>query len=130
MKETFCNPEQAIITPLFYVFLWKKPLKCDIKTHYDMFFEKLTPQIGKLIWKTQSTHYTSSVWDFMQSLSSFLITLVVTCTLYFDDLIIELFYICLVMGQTPGEGTLSKVFFDVLRGRRRVTLAWEARWIA
>ena len=59
----------------------------------------------------------------MQSLPSFLITLVVTCTLYFDDLIIELFQICLVMAQTPGEGTLSKVFFDVSRVRWGVTLA-------
>ena len=56
----------------------------------------------------------------MQSLSSFLITLVVTCTYYFDDLIIELFWICLVMGQTPGEGTLSKAFLDVSRVRREL----------
>ena len=60
----------------------------------------------------------------MQSLSSFLITLVVTCTLYFDNMIIEFFQICLVMGQTPGEGTLPKMFFDVSRVRRRVTLSW------
>ena len=39
-----------------------------------------------------------------------LITSVVTCTLCFDAWIMELFKICLVMDQTPGQGTLSKVF--------------------
>ena len=29
------------------------------------------------------------------------------------------------MGQAPGEGTLSKVFFDVSRVRRGVTLFWR-----
>ena len=42
-----------------------------------------------------------------------MITSVVTCTLYFDAFIIELFKICLVISQNPGEGTLSKVFSDV-----------------
>ena len=37
----------------------------------------------------------------------------------------ELFKIFLVMEQTPGEGTLSKVFFDVLGVRWGVSLAWE-----
>ena len=50
----------------------------------------------------------------------------VTCTLYFGALIVELFKICLVMDQTPGEGTLSKVFFDVSMVRWGVSLAWEA----
>ena len=36
----------------------------------------------------------------------------------------ELFKICLVMDQTPGEGTLSKVFLDVLGVRWGVSLAW------
>ena len=63
----------------------------------------------------------------MQSLSSFLIILVVTCTLYFDDLVIELFWICLVIGQTYGEGTLSKVLFDVSRVRWGVILAWGTK---
>ena len=48
-------------------------------------------------------------------MSSFLITSVVSCTLYFDVLIIELFKICLVTGKNSGEGILSKVFFDVSR---------------
>ena len=48
----------------------------------------------------------------------------VTCTLYVDALIIDLFKICLVMVQTPGEGALSKVFFDVSRGRWGVSFAW------
>ena len=52
------------------------------------------------------------------------------CNLYFDALIIKLFYICLVMGL--GEGTLSKVFVDVSRLRWGVTLASGGRdkWIA
>ena len=29
------------------------------------------------------------------------------------------------MGQAPGEGKLSKVFFDVSRVRRGVTLFWR-----
>ena len=45
----------------------------------------------------------------------FYITLVVSCTLYFDALVIELFKICLVMGQNSEEGTLLKVAFNVSR---------------
>ena len=45
----------------------------------------------------------------------FLITSVVTCTLYFGALIIGLFKICLVIDQTPGMGRLSNVFFDLSR---------------
>ena len=48
----------------------------------------------------------------------------VTCTLCFDAWIMELFKICLVMDQTPGQGTLSKVFFDVLGVRWGVSLVW------
>ena len=48
----------------------------------------------------------------------------VTCTFYFDAFKMELLKICLVMDQTPGEGTLSKVFFDVLGVRWGVSLAW------
>ena len=55
-------------------------------------------------------------------MSSFLIISLVTCTLYLDALIIELFKICLVMVQTPGEGTLSKVLFDESMVR------WEFCW--
>ena len=40
----------------------------------------------------------------------------VTYTLYFDALIIELSKICLVMDQAPGEGTVSKVSFDLSGG--------------
>ena len=40
----------------------------------------------------------------------------VTCSLYFDALIIELFKICLVMEQNLGEGAFSEVFFDVFKG--------------
>ena len=47
-----------------------------------------------------------------------------SCTLYFNALIIELFKICLVMGKNSGEGTLSKVLFDVSRVRWGVSLAW------
>ena len=36
----------------------------------------------------------------------------------------ELLKICLVMDQTLGEGTLSKVFFDVLGVRWGVSLGW------
>ena len=43
--------------------------------------------------------------------------------LYFDALIIGLFYICLVIGQTFGEGTLKKVFAGVLRERWGVSSA-------
>ena len=52
----------------------------------------------------------------------FYITSVVSCTLYFDALVIELFKICLVMGQSSGEGTLLKVAFNVSRVRWRVSL--------
>ena len=47
----------------------------------------------------------------------------VTSALYFDGLIIEL-KICLAVRQTPEDGTLSKVFFDVSRVRWGVSLAW------
>ena len=57
-------------------------------------------------------------------MSSFLITSVLSCTLYFNALIIELFKICLVIGKNSGEGTLSKVLFDVSRVRWGVSLAW------
>ena len=40
-----------------------------------------------------------------------------------DAFIIGLFKIFLVMSQTPGEGTLSKVLFDVLWEKRGVSLA-------
>ena len=46
----------------------------------------------------------------------------VSCTLYFDSLIIEVFKICLVMGKNLGEGALSKVFFDVSRVTWEVSL--------
>ena len=48
----------------------------------------------------------------------------VACTLCFDASIMELFKTCLVMDQTPGQGTLSKMFFDVLGVRWGVSLAW------
>ena len=48
----------------------------------------------------------------------------VSCTLYFDALIIELSKTYLVMGKNSGEGTLSKVFFDVSGVRWGVSLAW------
>ena len=31
----------------------------------DILFEKLTPQVGRWIWKTPSAHYASGVGDFM-----------------------------------------------------------------
>ena len=46
----------------------------------DILFEKLTAQIGGCNWKIPSAHYPSGFEDFVQSLSSFLIFLVVTCT--------------------------------------------------
>ena len=46
----------------------------------------------------------------------------VSCTLYFDALVIELFKIYLVMGQSSGEGTLLKVAFNVSRVRWGVSL--------
>ena len=63
----------------------------------------------------------------MHSLSSFLTDLVVICTLYFDAMIIGFFWICLVIGQTPGEGALSKVFVDVSRVKWGVTLTWVTK---
>ena len=47
----------------------------------DILFEKLTAQIGGCIWKTLSANYASGFEDFMQSVSLFLISLVVTFTL-------------------------------------------------
>ena len=55
-------------------------------------------------------------------MSSFLIISLVTCTLYLDALVIELFKICLVMVPTLGEGTLSKVLFDAS------VVKWEFFW--
>ena len=53
----------------------------------------------------------------------------VSCTLYFDVLIIELFKICQVKGKNSGESTLSKVFFDVSEVRWEVSLVWEpSKW--
>ena len=47
----------------------------------NILFEKLTPEIGGWIREISFAHYASGKGDFMQSLSSFLISLVVTCTL-------------------------------------------------
>ena len=73
----------------------------------NILFEKLTAQIGGWIWKTPPAHYTSEVGDFVQSLSCFLIKALkyMSCKdMYFNALIIGLFEICLIMGQTYGEG--------------------------
>ena len=43
----------------------------------------------------------------------FLITSVVSCTLYFDALIIELFKIYVVMGKNSGESTCVKGWWSV-----------------
>ena len=43
----------------------------------------------------------------------FLITSVVSCTLYFDALVIELFKIYLVMGKNSGERTCVKGWWRV-----------------
>ena len=48
----------------------------------------------------------------------------VSCTLCFDPLIIDVFKIFLVMGKNFGEGALSKVFFDVSKVRWEVSLRW------
>ena len=53
----------------------------DLTLGIDILFEKLTQEIGSWIWKTSFARYASGVRDFMQSLSSFLIYLVVTCFL-------------------------------------------------
>ena len=53
--------------------------------------------------------------------------------LFFDVLIIELVYICLVMGQTHGDCTHSKLFIDVSRARLVITSTCElgrSKWIA
>ena len=48
----------------------------------DLLFEKLTPQIRGWIWKTLSAYYDAGVGEFMESLNSLLISLLVlTCTL-------------------------------------------------
>ena len=56
-------------------------------------FEKLTPEIGGCICKTPFAQYASRGGDFMQSLPSLLISLVVTCTL-------------MPFGHTLGESTI------------------------
>ena len=48
----------------------------------------------------------------------------VSCTLHFDALVTEFFKIYLVMSKHSGEGTLSKVFFDVSKVRWGVSLVW------
>lgn len=53
----------------------------DVAPNLDILFRKLTSDIGVFISKTPSAHYTSEVENFMQSLSYFLISLVVTCSL-------------------------------------------------
>ena len=65
------------------------------------------------------------VGDFMQSVSFFNIF---SGDLYFDALIIRLFQISLVMGQTLGEGTFQKVLVDMSRKRWGVSLAWGLAW--
>ena len=48
----------------------------------NILFEKLTPEVGVSIWKKKSlAHYASRGVDFMQSLSSFWISLMMTWTL-------------------------------------------------
>ena len=54
----------------------------------------------------------------------FLIIPVMSCTLHFDALVTEFFKIYLVMSKHSGEGTLSKVFFDVSKVRWGVSLVW------
>ena len=44
-------------------------------------FETLTPEIGVWIWKAPFVHYTCGGGDFMQNLSTSLISLVVNCSL-------------------------------------------------
>ena len=61
-------------------------------------FKKLTPEIGVEFEKHPLHTNDSKAGDFMQSLSSFLIFLVVTCTF--------LVVTCLSIGQTLGEGTI------------------------
>ena len=104
--------------------------RVDPDLGYWYITEKISTTNRGSIWKTHSEHYTSDVGDFMHSLSSFLTNLVVICTLYFDAMIIGFFWICLVIGQTPGEGALSKVFVDVSRVKWGVTLTWVTKWIA
>ena len=54
---------------------------CHDHPDFDILFGKLAGQIGVWIWKTIFPHYASRVGDFMQSQTSFLISLVVTCIL-------------------------------------------------
>ena len=47
---------------------------CHVHPDLDILFVKLTAQIGDSILKTSSVHYGSGVKDFIQILSSFLIS--------------------------------------------------------
>ena len=54
---------------------------CHVIWGTDILFETLTLEMLGWVWKTPFAHNAFGAWDFMQSLSSFLIFLVVTCTL-------------------------------------------------
>ena len=50
----------------------------------DILFEKLASEVGGWIWKALFANYVYRGGDFMKSLSFFLISLIVTCTLCLD----------------------------------------------
>ena len=54
---------------------------CHLLWDSDILFEKLTPEIGSWIWKTSFANNAFGAGDFLQSLSYFLISPVVTCNL-------------------------------------------------
>ena len=54
---------------------------CHVILSIDFLFEKKAPEIGDWIWKTFFAQNASGAVGFMQRLSSFLLFLVVNCTL-------------------------------------------------
>ena len=59
-----------------------------VDTDFDILFEKLTAQIGGWICKTPYAHYAFGVGNFLQSLSSFLMSLK-SGDMHFDALILN-----------------------------------------
>ena len=88
-------------------------LRC-FKGRVKLVFPLIVPDLGYwyIIWKVNTTNRGLKlkntfwtlclwVWDFMLSLSSFFKK--ISGDLFFDVLIIGLFYICVIMDQTHGE---------------------------
>ena len=86
-------------------------------------FEKLTLKIGRSIWKSPFAYSVFRGWKFDAEPVFFFN---IFCGgLHFDALIIGFCYICLIIGQTFGEGARQKVFVGMSMEIWGISLAWE-----